>query len=119
MKVRSLLRGHALLAALMCTPLLASAQNAILQITLQVDPADRPAAVAVYTQYKQPFLTRVPGAQAKELLARDADVQVLHRFETRQQAESYLSSDLFNKDVVFGLSPLLKAAPEVRIYTAN
>ena len=111
--------ASALLGALTALPLLAQAEGAYLEITLKVDAKDRPAAGAVYTQFKQPFLTKVPGAQAKDLLVRDDDVQVLHRFGSRKQAEAYLTSDLFNKDVVVGLKPLLKAAPEIRIYTAN
>jgi len=35
---------------------------AYLQITLQIDPKDRPTAAGVYTKYKQPFLADVPGA---------------------------------------------------------
>ncbi|MGY5764406.1 hypothetical protein ACXET9_04300 [Brachybacterium sp. DNPG3] len=89
---------------------------AYLQITLIVDEGDRPAAAGVYTQYKQPFLDTVPGATSKELLVRDEDVQVLHGFETVAQAEAYLSSALFTEDVVAGLSPLLQAEPQVRIY---
>lgn len=69
------------------------------------------------TPIEQPFLTKVPGAKSKELLIRDDDVQVLHGF-TRKQTEAYLS-DLFTKDVVVGLKPLLKADPEVRIYSAD
>ena len=111
--------ASALLGALVGMPLLVHAETAYLEITLKVDAKDRPAAGAVYAQFKQPFMTTVPGAQAKELLVRDDDVQVLHRFGSRKQAEAYLTSDMFNKDVVVGLKPLLKAAPEVRIYTAN
>lgn len=92
---------------------------ACLQITLQIQPEDRAAAADVFQRFRQPFLDQIEGAVSKGLLVRDEDVQVLHRFETRQHAESYLTSDLFNKGVVVGLSPLLKAAPEVRIYTAN
>jgi hypothetical protein len=33
--------------------------------------------------------------------------------------KAYLSSELFNKDVVTELKPLLKDSPEVRIYSAN
>lgn len=33
-----------------------------------------------------------------------------------EHAEAYLSSDMFNDDVVTGLAPLLQAAPETRIY---
>lgn len=93
--------------------------NAILEITLNVDAADRAAAGAVYTKYKAPFLDTVPGALAKRLLIRADDVQVLHEFKTIDDAQAYLKSDLFNKDVVEELKPLLKAAPDVRIYDAN
>ena len=98
---------------------MAHAEKAYLEITLKVDAKDRPAAGAVYTKFKQPFLTGVAGATSKELLMRDDDVQVLHGFKTRVDAENYLKSELFNKDVVAGLKPLLKAAPEVRIYSAD
>ena len=98
-------------------PSFAWAQKAYLEITLKIDTQDRAAAVAVYKKYKKPFLTTIPGAKSKELLVRDNDVQVLHGFATRQQAEAYLNSDLFTKDVVANLKPLLKADPEVRIYS--
>ena len=80
---------------------------------------DRAAAVAVYAKFKKPFLTKIAGAKSKELLLRDEDVQVLHGFASRKQAEAYLSSDIFKNDVVGALQPLLKADPEVRIYSAN
>ncbi|OJT21281.1 hypothetical protein BO221_25985 [Archangium sp. Cb G35] len=89
-----------------------------LQITLQISPANRPAAVGVYQRYKAPFLETIAGAQSKELLVRDEDVQVLHGFDTAQQASAYLESGLFNADVVTALKPLLDAAPNVRIYQA-
>ena len=100
-------------------PSLAHAEKAYLEITLKIDQSDRAAAGAVYTKYKQPFLTQIAGAKSKELLIRGEDVQVLHGFANRQQAEAYLSSDLFTKDVVNELKPLLKADPEVRIYSAD
>ncbi len=106
-------------AAALALPALALAESAYLEITLKVDPINRPAAGAIYTKYKSPFLKNIPGAKSKELLMRDDDVQVLHGFESKAQAEAYLKSSLFNKDVVSELSPLLKTAPEVRIYTAN
>ncbi len=106
-------------AAVLTLPTFAFAEKAYLEITLKVDAKDRAAAGAVYAKFKQPFLTQVPGAKSKELLIRDDDVQVLHGFATRKQAEAYLSSDIFTKDVVVGLKPLLKADPEVRIYSAD
>ena len=94
----------------------ARAAKAYLEITLKVDPANRPAAAAVYTKYKQPFLDTVPGAVSKELLIRDEDVVVLHGFDNTQHAADYLKSSLFNNDVVTALKPLLAANPDVRIY---
>ena len=87
-----------------------------LQITLNVQPSNRPAAAQVYERYKAPFLKNVPGAKSKELLVRTEDVQVLHGFDSQQHAQEYLSSSLFNADVVVALKPLLAAAPDVRIY---
>jgi hypothetical protein len=108
-----------LTAATLVLPTLAFAEKAYLQITLKVDHQDRSAAGAVYAKFKQPFLKTVPGATSKALLLRDEDVQVLHGFATRKQAEAYLMSDIFTKDVVVGLKPLLRADPEVRIYTTQ
>ena len=87
-----------------------------LEINLKIAAANRPAAAGVYQRYKAPFLDTVPGALAKELLVRDDDVQVLHRFGTADEATAYLKSELFNADVVGALKPLLDAAPDVRIY---
>jgi len=90
--------------------------KAILEITLKVSDTNRPKAGAIYAKYKPPFLANVPGAESKELLIRDEDVQVLHGFSTRASAEKYLSSELFAKDIVTELTPYLQAQPDVRIY---
>jgi hypothetical protein len=88
-----------------------------LQINLKIAEPNRPAAAGIYSTYKRPFLEQIPGALSKSLLLRDEDVQVLHGFESAKQASAYLSSELFNRDVVGALSPLLLEAPDVRIYT--
>jgi len=90
--------------------------KAYIEITLQVAPSNRANAGAVYSKYKEPFLTTIAGARSKSLLVRDEDVQVLHGFDSRAAAESYLESALFNRDVASALTPYLAAAPEVRIY---
>jgi hypothetical protein len=89
---------------------------AYLEITLQIDPQDRAAAAGVYNKYKQPFLADVPGAQSKDLLVRDEDVQVLHGFDSVTHASEYLASELFTGDVVRELGPLLQADPEIRVF---
>jgi len=73
---------------------------AYLQITLKIVPENRPAAVAVYNKYKVPFLENIQGANSRELLVRDEDVQVLHGFNSVANAKAYLESALFNDDVV-------------------
>ncbi len=96
-----------------------STMQTYLQVTLGVANKNRDAAVEVYKKYKEPFLNTIPGAQSKSLLVRKEDVQVLHGFSSMEAAESYLKSDLFNKDVVIALTPLLDATPEIRIYEAH
>ncbi len=91
-------------------------KKAILEITMKVSDTNRPNAGAVYAKYKSPFLANVPGAESKDLLLRDEDVQVIHGFDSRGSAERYLTSELFSKDVVTELTPFLMAAPEIRIY---
>ena len=91
--------------------------GAYLQITLKIANENRPAAAEVYREYREPFLKGIPGAQSKDLLLREEDVQVLHGFDTAEHAADYLGSQLFLKDVVGALAPLLAADPEFRIYT--
>lgn len=90
---------------------------AYLEITLTIDDTDRAAAADVYRKFKQPFLDTIEGATSKELLVREDDVQVLHGFASTEAAAAYLDSELFTQDVVTALGPLLKSAPDVRIYT--
>jgi hypothetical protein len=89
-----------------------------LQITLKIAPVNRPAAAGVYERYKAPFLNTIAGAKSKELLVRDEDVEVLHGFDTAEQANAYLKSHLFSAHIVGALKPLLDAEPDIRIYKA-
>jgi hypothetical protein len=89
-----------------------------LQITLKIAPVNRPAAAGIYQRYRAPFLDTIDGAKSKELLVRDEDVEVLHGFDTAEQANAYLKSRLFSSDVVGALKPLLEAEPDIRIYKA-
>ena len=90
--------------------------KAFLEITLKISPEKRAQAGGVYVKYRQPFLSSIPGAKSKDLLLRAEDVQVLHGFDSKVNAESYLESALFQKDVVTALKPCLAADPEIRIY---
>lgn len=90
--------------------------NAFLEITLNVAKENRSNAGAIYVKYKQAFLSGVAGARSKDLLLRPEDVQVLHGFDSTENAENYLKSQLFQKDVVRELKPFLAGNPEIRIY---
>ena len=90
--------------------------KAFLEITLRIAPENRAQAGGVYAKYRQPFLSNAPGAESKNLLVRTEDVQVLHGFDSKTNAENYLRSALFQKDVVTALKPCLLADPEIRIY---
>ena len=87
-----------------------------LQITLNVAPKNRSAAAEVYKKYRAPFLSDIPGAESKKLLIRNEDVEVVCGFDTVENAKGYLSSRLFNSDVVVALKPHLEGNPDVRIY---
>ena len=91
--------------------------KAHLEITLNIAVENRGTAAAIYTKYKLPFLEKIKGASSKELLIRNEDVQVLHGFDTVENANKYLKSDLFNNDVVKELSPLLATSPDIKIYS--
>lgn len=93
--------------------------GAFLEVTIQINDADRPAAAGVYKKYKQPFLNTIDGAQSKMLLVRNDDIQVLHGFKSVKAATAYLTSKLFTADVVTALKPYFQAPPEIRIYKAN
>lgn len=91
--------------------------KAYLEITLDIPADNRAKAAKMYADYRQPFLDTIKGATSKALLIRDEDVQVLHGFASTEDAGAYLKSALFNDDVVVGLQPLWRSAPDVRIYT--
>ncbi|MNW50330.1 hypothetical protein D3C74_277810 [compost metagenome] len=91
--------------------------KAYLEITMVIDNNNRPAAAKVYTDYREPFLKEIKGAVSKDLLIRDEDVQVLHGFDSVENAKAYLDSEMFKNDVFVGLKPLWSADPDVKIYS--
>lgn len=91
--------------------------KAYLEITMVIKNENRPAAAKVYTDYRQPFLDQIKGAVSKDLLLRDEDVQVLHGFDSVDNAKAYLESEIFRNDVFVGLKPLWSADPDVKIYS--
>ncbi len=91
--------------------------KAYLEITLAIPEENREKAAKVYFDYREPFLATINGALTKDLLIRKEDVQVLHGFDSLENAEAYLSSPLFKSDVYTALKPLWTKDADVRIYT--
>jgi hypothetical protein len=91
--------------------------KAYLEISLNIAVENRATAGGIYSKYKQPFLDTIIGGAYKELLICEEDVQVLHGFDTVENANDYLKSELFNNDVVKELAPLINAKPDIKIYT--
>ena len=91
--------------------------TAYLEITMKISEENRPAAAKVYADYRQPVLDTIKGAVTKDLLIRDEDVQVLHGFDSVENAKAYLDSEMFKNDVFVGLKPLWSADPDVKIYS--
>lgn len=90
--------------------------KAYLEVTMTINPENRPATAKVYTDYRQPFLDTIEGALTKELLIRDEDVQVIHGFDSMEHAKAYLDSDMFKTKVAPGLQPTWAADPDIRFY---
>lgn len=91
--------------------------TAYLEITMKINEENRSAAAKVYNDYRQPFLDTINGALTKELLIREKDIQVLHGFDSIENANAYLESEMFKNDVFVGLKPLWNADPDVKIYS--
>lgn len=87
-------------------------KKSYLEITFKIDDLNRTNVVEVYNQYKVPFLENIKGAILKEILTRNQDIQVLHCFESEEDAHDLLKNDLSR-----ALNPYLKEAPDLRIYT--
>lgn len=90
--------------------------KAYLQINMVIDEDNRAKGAEVFTKYKDEFLKNIKGAETKDLLVRDEDVQVLHGFSSVEDAENYLESELFKEHVFVELQPLWSKDPDVRIY---
>ena len=90
--------------------------SAYLQIAMWIDEKNRAAAANVYIEYKETFLKAIKDAITKHLLVRDEYVQVLHGFDSVENAKAYLESEMFQNDMFVALKDLWKQQPDVKIY---
>lgn len=69
-----------------------------LQVTLSIPAPRREKAISrIFLPARQHFLERVLGAVSMDMLVRDEDVQVLHGFDTYENARTYLNSGVFKE----------------------
>ena len=90
--------------------------KAYLQVTMFINDNQRATAQAVYERYKEPSLKTIAGAESKELLVRSEDVEVMHGFDSLENAQAYLKSELFLNKVFPELKLTWSKDPEVKIY---
>ncbi|CAM3665002.1 hypothetical protein [Sphingobacterium prati] len=91
--------------------------KAYLQITLKINSANRGVASGMYDKFQEPFLDQIKGATSIELLVGDEYIQLLHDFDTADDAQAFLSTELYNNDMLATLKSLVVDTPDVRIYT--
>ena len=80
--------------------------KAYLEITMWIKNENRSAAAKVYSDYRTPFLNTIKGAVSKNLLVREEDVQVLHGFDSVENAKAYLESDMYHNHIHFSRTSL-------------
>ncbi|WP_312191976.1 hypothetical protein [Sphingobacterium sp.] len=87
-----------------------------LQITLKINAAEKGKISGVYDRFKTSFLDQINGATSNELLIGEEYFQLLYGFHTREDAQAFLSTELYNNDILIALKPLMLNNPEIRIY---
>ena len=88
--------------------------KAYLEITMKIDNDKRPAAAKVYTDYRTPFLKEIKGALTKDLLIREEDVQVLHGFDSAENAAAYLESKCSKTMFLWDLNRFGEQTPKLK-----
>ena len=90
--------------------------TAYLQIVLKVNLADRGELTNTYNKFKNSFLEQIKGATTHELLIGDEEVQLLYGFDNLEDAEAFLSTELYNNVVLVALKPLIFDNPKIRVF---
>lgn len=93
-------------------------EKAYLSVNMKIDSGKLPEVTRVYTSYWEQFLKTIHGARTKDLVIRNEDVQILHSFNSVEDAVGFLSSEMFQKAVFIDLQPYWNDELNVRIYTA-
>ena len=93
--------------------------RSFLQITLVVPTPKREEAITkVFLPGRQRFLDRIPGAVTMDLLVREEDLQVLHGFDTMENASAYLKSPI-GKEILGQLAEISDGKPSIAVYNVD
>ncbi|MGJ1290427.1 hypothetical protein I6I97_21535 [Sphingobacterium multivorum] len=90
--------------------------TAYLQIVLKMNSSNRGELTSTYHKFKDLFREQIKGAKTQELLFSDEDIQLLYGFDTYEDAEAFLSTELYNNIILVALKPLISNNPEIKIY---
>ncbi|WP_312743435.1 hypothetical protein [Sphingobacterium multivorum] len=89
--------------------------TAYLQIVLKMNSSNRGELTSTYNKFKDLFREQIKGAKTQELLFSDEDIQLLYGFDTYEDAEAFLSTELYNNIILVALKPLISNNPEIKI----
>ena len=90
--------------------------TAYLQIVLKANSSSRGELTNTYNKLRDLFPEQIKGAKTQELLLSDEEVQLLYGFDTFEDAEAFLSTELYNNIILPALKPLISNNPEIKIY---
>ncbi len=100
-------------------PTIQPAVRAHLLIRVKIDESRREEMIdKVYEPNRTRFLERISGAISKNLLVRPEDIAILHGFDTRESAEAYLQSSLYQQ-IVNGIADYQEENPSVALYNVH
>ncbi|WP_433900269.1 hypothetical protein [Sphingobacterium puteale] len=91
--------------------------KAYLQVTLKINNSDKGAVSGIYEKFRDSFIDQIKGATSIELLIGDGYIQLLHVFDTAEDAQAFLSTELYNNNILFALKSLMVDTPRVSIYS--
>ncbi|PUV23897.1 MULTISPECIES: hypothetical protein [Sphingobacterium] len=90
--------------------------KAYLQVTLKINNSDKGAVSGIFDKFRDSFIDQIKGATSIELLIGDGYIQLLHVFDTVEDAHAFLSTELYNNNILFALKSLMVDTPQVSIY---
>lgn len=91
--------------------------KAYLLITLNVRTTDRGATSTIHDKFKSSFLDQITGGISTELLISQDNVLLLNGFANAEDANAFLSTELYNNGILAALKPFLLDNPKNNIYT--